>query len=367
MAHRANKRKHGKHATNLHDDAGRVLQPEASLVIQAHEADLVRGPQAAAAAGSLEVVRVVEDGKVVFKVGDGLIRWGGRAVSVHDQSEDEHFHLRVGSSTEDSQYSPKENEIWVDRYDCRLLVDTLPTLPATACADTAEPDSPGGWSDIPSDAEDTFFLSQEEVEDYRREKRRRVIHDGREARLRALQASGDADDTPPADPREDWGGSDEEPDDAQKELMRRTASHVLASPNAAQLEMRILANHGTDPRFAFLRGRWSRAWRLAKTKVRVELEEERSRELKKKTEVASGGRPGIGALAGYGDSDEDEDQDEPTREDAQDVQATTDETKGAPSSDVSDDAVKAARRARAREWAEKRRAMKESGGVQEDS
>ncbi|EEB88528.1 hypothetical protein MPER_13589, partial [Moniliophthora perniciosa FA553] len=34
-----------------------------------------------------------------------------------------------------------------------------------------------------------------------------------------------------------WGGSDEEPEDTQKDLMRRTAKHILSSPNPAQLEM----------------------------------------------------------------------------------------------------------------------------------
>ncbi len=62
--------------------------------------------------------------------------------------------------------------------------------------------------DLPSDAEDTFFFSAEEVEDYRREKRRRVIDRDREARLRAIRAEeGDEEER---DPREDWGGSDEE-------------------------------------------------------------------------------------------------------------------------------------------------------------
>ncbi|KAI9569304.1 hypothetical protein HD554DRAFT_603053 [Boletus coccyginus] len=38
-----------------------------------------------------------------------------------------------------------------------------------------------------------------------------------------------------------------------------TASHIISSPNHAQLEMRILANYyGTDKTFAFLRGRCSR-------------------------------------------------------------------------------------------------------------
>ncbi len=76
--------------------------------------------------------------------------------------------------------------------------------------------------------------------------------------------------------------------------MHRTATHLLASPNRAQLELRILANHGADRRFAFLRGRWRRAWALAQAKAR--------------TAKADAARPppvGLNIVAGYGsDSDE---------------------------------------------------------------
>lgn len=43
-------------------------------------------------------------------------------------------------------------------------------------------------------------------------------------------------------------------------LMKKTAAHIAASPNPVQFELRILANHGADNRFAFLRGRWKRVW-----------------------------------------------------------------------------------------------------------
>ncbi len=143
--------------------------------------------------------------------------------------------------------------------------------------------------------------------------------------------------------------------------MRRTAAHVHTSPNPAQLEMRILANHGSDPRFAFLRGRWSRTWRLTKSKLRLELE---ARKMEEKEAALSGGA-GIGGLAGYGDSDDDESSaeegddggDEPAKESVEEVKeepAVDTEAK------VSEDAPKAARRERAREWAEKRRAAKEA-------
>jgi hypothetical protein len=162
----------------------------------------------------------------------------------------------------------------------------------------APPDSPcsGGWSDLPSDAEDTFFLTPSETADLHRTKRMRHLDELRTARLRALSplSCDDADD---ADP---WGGSDEEvsrsllspkpkthsafiiyffaryqPDAAQTELMKRTAEHVVRATNDAQLRARILAHHGADARFAFLRGRWGRAWARAQMDVRREVLVER--------------------------------------------------------------------------------------------
>lgn len=68
------------------------------------------------------------------------------------------------------------------------------------------PVSPSGWSDLPSDTEDTFFLDPEEVESYNRDKRRRILDRDREARLRALEEleiSNGVEEDP-------WGGSDEE-------------------------------------------------------------------------------------------------------------------------------------------------------------
>ena len=146
--------------------------------------------------------------------------------------------------------------------------------------------------------------------------------------------------------------------------MRRTASHILASPNAAQLEMRILANHGADPRFAFLRGRWSRAWRLAKGKARLELEAEKRRKAEDAKEQAQANL-GIGGLAGYGDSDEEsdsggDDSGAPVGEVEVEDGRMAEVPKVAEPAPEPDEDVKAARRARAREWAEKRRAAKEA-------
>jgi hypothetical protein len=76
------------------------------------------------------------------------------------------------------------------------------------------PDSPSGWSDLPSDAEDTFFLTPEETADLHRTKRLRHFDDLRTARLRALSPSlapdGYYGDVANADAGPPWGGSDEE-------------------------------------------------------------------------------------------------------------------------------------------------------------
>lgn len=90
------------------------------------------------------------------------------------------------------------------RYDARLLLDVQPIV-ATGPTST-ERYSPTGWSDLPSDSEDTFFFDPDETEEYRREKRRKLIDQSREDRLRALRAE-DALEIPQEDV---WGGSDEE-------------------------------------------------------------------------------------------------------------------------------------------------------------
>lgn len=138
--------------------------------------------------------------------------------------------------------------------------------------------------------------------------------------------------------------------------MRRTASHVLSSPNPAQLEMRILANHGADRRFAFLRGRWSRAWRLAKGHAKLELVHEREKESARPAAA-------LGGLGGYGDSD-DEDSRSTAGDDTQPAVAESGSIPDPPTPVVKEDtvevdgeALKEARRARAKEWAARRRAQ----------
>lgn len=132
--------------------------------------------------------------------------------------------------------------------------------------------------------------------------------------------------------------------------MHRTATHLLTSPNAAQLEMRILANHGADKRFAFLRGRWSRAWQITKARIKLGIEAEKARidqEREKKV--------GLGGLAGYGNSDASDEEEE---EQEGKVGLGKKEVVEQPTEMAAEEVLKEARRARAKEWAEERRALK---------
>lgn len=73
-------------------------EPDPALFVQAHEADIVRGPQAWSAASALDVKNA---GSTHGKSG-GLIRWSVSAASTGDD----------GSEDADKDI------IWVDRYAC---------------------------------------------------------------------------------------------------------------------------------------------------------------------------------------------------------------------------------------------------------
>lgn len=85
----------------------------------------------------------------------------------------------------------------------------MPVVSSTSEGREATLADTDGWSDLPSDAEDTFFFSREEAEDFHRDKRRRIIEQGRQERLRALRDENDDEEDMPHDD-DPWGGSDEE-------------------------------------------------------------------------------------------------------------------------------------------------------------
>jgi hypothetical protein len=81
--------------------------------------------------------------------------------------------------------------------------------------------------------------------------------------------------------------------------MSHTALSISTSPNPKILEMRILAHHATDERFAFLRGRWKDVWE----RVKVEVKKEKAQ----KSPTAGGG---LGGLVGGYESDSGEESEE---------------------------------------------------------
>lgn len=113
--------------------------------------------------------------------------------------------------------------------------------------------------------------------------------------------------------------------------------------------MRILANHGKDARFSFLRGRWKCTW------IRLKQEEMAKVECSQPKPATA-----LSNLIAYGTDSDEEDADEHNVVDLVSSAETRPQASGAP--DVGE-AVKAARRLRAKEWAKKRRAEKEAASV----
>jgi hypothetical protein len=133
-----------------------------------------------------------------------------RRIGLHTPSSASvHFPLHRIARPRDHQRTPLTRRTR-HRYDARLLLDVLPIVvdpapDATSAHPPPSPDSPGGWSDLPSDTEDTFFLTPDETADLHRTKRLRHLDALRTARLRALSPDDPADaDTDP------WGSSGEE-------------------------------------------------------------------------------------------------------------------------------------------------------------
>ena len=129
------------------------------------------------------------------------------------------------------------------RYDARLLLDPQlaskihdPTLSSPDAIHTAfphpvRPDSPGGWSDLPSDTEDTFFLTPDETADLHRTKRLRHLDALRTARLRALSPDTYTDASANANPADadPWGDSDEEVPPPLPSSKKKNKTHYSSS------------------------------------------------------------------------------------------------------------------------------------------
>ena len=110
--------------------------------------------------------------------------------------------------------------------------------------------------------------------------------------------------------------------------------------------MRILANHGKDARFSFLRGRWKCAW------LRLKEEEIAKLERSKPKSVAA-----LSNLIAYGTESDEEGPDGDNI--AGLVSSVATPCPGPEAGDIGEE-VKAMRRLRAKEWAKRRRAEREA-------
>ena len=113
MSHR--KRKHRQRSdthSNQYDlaqpsSSSSSTRPDHSLFIVAHEADIIRGPQAARSADSLEV-GINIDGLGGSRIGEGLIKWESSTGSSS----------KVGSCDRNRDAEGDGDDMcqWVDRY-----------------------------------------------------------------------------------------------------------------------------------------------------------------------------------------------------------------------------------------------------------
>ena len=133
------------------------------------------------------------------------------------------------------------HSITTDRYDAIHLLSALPAKPQFNDAHDEL-----GWSDLDSDYEDLFYMTNDEASQFLHRKAKHALEDSESLRLAQLESR-----SPPTPCVPDTAPP--ELSEAQFQLMAKTAKILASSSNASLLEMKILANHGADARFGFLR------------------------------------------------------------------------------------------------------------------
>ncbi|WWD02855.1 hypothetical protein V865_000897 [Kwoniella europaea PYCC6329] len=223
------------------------------------------------------------------RTGMGLIRYAG---DVEDETEE------------------GETEIWADRHDIIHLLPSI-TVPSSTLPTPSSPlSSSSSWDSLPSDIEETFYLSDpEEIEAYEQQKKRKWIEALRQERLKEREKEDEENEVKDGQIR--WNES-EEPPAPILALMQHTAKAIFSSPNPSVLELRILTNHANDERFEFLKGRYKSTW----TKIKNELRKGKQKEQREKEKEKGIGLGGLGGYDSSGDSDGEEEQ----TEEADDIQ-----------------------------------------------
>ncbi|ODN79762.1 hypothetical protein L202_03673 [Cryptococcus amylolentus CBS 6039] len=236
--------------------------------------------------------------------------------------------------------------MWTDLHD---MIHLLPSLPSEGRNLSLKASSPtrssSSWS-LPSDTEETWALSdEEEMEIYKNEKKKKWMEGLRAERLRERERE-DMDRGKAVQKSADGWDDDEEPPEAILTLMAHTALALSGSPNPSVLEIRILTNHSNDERFAFLRGRYRKAWEAAKGKVKREKEEKARKEERER---------GLGGLGGYGSGSESESEGTPEPpHDEPPPPPEDDPLPPLPPANDDEEEKKRQRRLRAEEWKRKR-------------
>ncbi|GAK64230.1 uncharacterized protein PAN0_004d2440 [Moesziomyces antarcticus] len=227
-----------------------------------------------------------------------------------------------------------------DRFDA---VHLLTELPAKSSSGVGQ-DGDEGWSDLDSDAEDVFYMTDSEAAAF--------THDRARARLEAQHTARVAAMPSPSPPASEYEEEEDALAKSQFELMRKTARVLAESGHPAQLELKILANHAADARFDFLRptpqqSGIANVW--THLKAQPALPYDAARKLAKPIQAA---------LVAY-DSDSDSNSDsnsdsEPPQAEPPSDRPSESRPQSEPDADVEKTRKQAERLARAREWLKSR-------------
>ncbi|SCZ90940.1 BZ3500_MvSof-1268-A1-R1_Chr1-3g02403 [Microbotryum saponariae] len=248
----------------------------------------------------------------------------------------------------DDREGDVQQVIWIDRYDALNLLSSLPILEPTTTP-LLPPDL--GFEDLPDDAEEMFYFEPEEREAIERERRSKRLELGREERIKALKREEEEEE------EEENEDEETEPSEIQLALMKKLHTTLSNAADPSLLEIRIMANHGRDPRFDFLRkeGKWSDVWE------RIKKGEPVGEEARRNAEENVGNGLGLG-LNGYGSDSEEEEGDTAAAEEEDKLKDAANEA-SIPTPSTEEDKDEQERRAKKaekiKEWARKRKEARE--------
>ncbi|KAI5478575.1 hypothetical protein MNV49_004834 [Pseudohyphozyma bogoriensis] len=213
-------------------------------------------------------------------------------------------------------------------------------------ADQSSPISDSGFTDLPSDSEDMFYFTVEERDEINAARKRRRLEDDRMERLKAREE----EDRLREEERRKKEEEENTPTETQLAMMFKLHSTLRSADNPALLEIRILANHGSDAKFGFMRkgGKFNSIWEDIRSGKRKEAAATPPSPPPDQSPAQNGG------LVGY-ESDSQDEAEEKAKEES---------PREEPSRDAGDDEAAAKlREEKARkvaQWAKKRKEAREA-------